>query len=350
MFSQGVEVEAGEYEQIDIHMVKSVEELNEYLDNSIFLEIRGDGSNKQEYEKLWEITVNEPGWIVLNKYYLKSNYSADPWNSPSFINDFMYKNILLTNSVSKNHDRNKIDSSGFSYKEITRYYVTPGTYYFQLKGTLYSDDHDIYSLAMLQSKALLDIDSITYTENYDTATVKFKSMMDNAIQLQILNREYVFKEKFFEDSLNQIEKYDSYSKEEVRKVRVKEILNEGLELKENGTYSLLIQFADDDYSKFPVSVSFSIDKIGSEPEVVEAKSIKINKTKATLNVGKTVKLSVTLKPKNVTDKTITWKSSNKKVTTVDKNGKVTAKKKGTCTITAITSNGKKAKCKITVKK
>jgi len=31
------------------------------------------------------------------------------------------------------------------------------------------------------------------------------------------------------------------------------------------------------------------------------------------------------KPKNVTDKSVTWKSGNKKVATIDENGKVTKK-------------------------
>ena len=61
----------------------------------------------------------------------------------------------------------------------------------------------------------------------------------------------------------------------------------------------------------------------------------------------TKQLKATL-DKNATDK-VTWSSSNKKVATVDKNGVVTAVKKGTVTITAKTSGGKKATCKVTVK-
>jgi len=44
------------------------------------------------------------------------------------------------------------------------------------------------------------------------------------------------------------------------------------------------------------------------------------------------------------------KSSNKKVATVSKSGKVTAKKKVTATITLTGKNGVKYKCKVTVKK
>lgn len=80
---------------------------------------------------------------------------------------------------------------------------------------------------------------------------------------------------------------------------------------------------------------------------IPAKKVKLSKKKATLKVGKTLKLKATLTPANATDK-LTWKTSNKKVATV-KNGKVKAKKKGKVTITVKTQSGKTAKCKITVK-
>lgn len=46
---------------------------------------------------------------------------------------------------------------------------------------------------------------------------------------------------------------------------------------------------------------------------------------------------------------VKWTSSNKKVATVDKNGKVTGKKAGSATITATLSDGSKATCKVSVK-
>ncbi|MCC8045773.1 MAG: Ig-like domain-containing protein [Clostridiales bacterium] len=63
-----------------------------------------------------------------------------------------------------------------------------------------------------------------------------------------------------------------------------------------------------------------------------------------LTVGKTKKLKI-----SGTTETVTWKSSNKKVATVSKSGKITAKKAGTATITA-TVLGKKYKCVVTVSK
>ena len=48
--------------------------------------------------------------------------------------------------------------------------------------------------------------------------------------------------------------------------------------------------------------------------------------------------------------TVIWTSSNKKIAKVDANGVITGVKKGSCTITATTTNGKKATCKVSVLK
>ncbi len=69
-----------------------------------------------------------------------------------------------------------------------------------------------------------------------------------------------------------------------------------------------------------------------------------------LKKGKTLTLKANIEPKNATNREVTWKSSDKKVATIDKNGKVKALKKGSVTITVTTKDGKKkARCKLTVK-
>lgn len=72
-------------------------------------------------------------------------------------------------------------------------------------------------------------------------------------------------------------------------------------------------------------------------------AVKLSEKKITLTVGK----SKTLKVKG-TKKKVKWSSSKKSVATVSSKGKVTAKKKGTATITAKVGN-KKYKCTVTVK-
>lgn len=76
---------------------------------------------------------------------------------------------------------------------------------------------------------------------------------------------------------------------------------------------------------------------------VQAAQVKLNKSKVTMYVGKTVTLKVTGSKQKVT-----WKSSKKKVATVNAKGKVTAKKAGTTVISAKIQK-KTYKCKITVK-
>lgn len=75
----------------------------------------------------------------------------------------------------------------------------------------------------------------------------------------------------------------------------------------------------------------------------DAATIKISKTKLTLEAGKSATLKIT-----GTKSKVTWSSSKKSVATVSSKGKVVAKKKGNTVITAKVS-GKKYTCKVTVK-
>ena len=73
-------------------------------------------------------------------------------------------------------------------------------------------------------------------------------------------------------------------------------------------------------------------------------SVKLDRTSLTLTKGKTYTLKTTV---TGTNKAVSWSSSNSSVAAVDKNGKVTAKAKGTATITAKV-DGVSASCKVTV--
>lgn len=79
-------------------------------------------------------------------------------------------------------------------------------------------------------------------------------------------------------------------------------------------------------------------------------SVVINEGKrVTLKVGQTLQLSTTLAPATA-QTTFGWKSGKKGVAAVDANGLVTAKKKGTASITVTTGNKKKATIKVKVVK
>ena len=75
-------------------------------------------------------------------------------------------------------------------------------------------------------------------------------------------------------------------------------------------------------------------------------SIKLNKTKAIIYVGKSLQLKATVTGKSTR---VTWRSSNKNIAIVTSKGKVTAKKVGKVRITA-KANGKSKSCLVTVKK
>ncbi len=75
----------------------------------------------------------------------------------------------------------------------------------------------------------------------------------------------------------------------------------------------------------------------------------LNKTTLSLEPGGEETLTATISPATASNKNVTWTSSDTTVATVDANGKVTAVKNGTATITATTEDGTKtATCAVTV--
>ena len=84
-----------------------------------------------------------------------------------------------------------------------------------------------------------------------------------------------------------------------------------------------------------------------KPKTIAVSEVRLNKTSLSLNVGDSETIIATVLPDNATDKTVTWKSSNSSVATVDSNGKVTAISAGSATIMA-TSGGVSSSCSVTV--
>ena len=82
----------------------------------------------------------------------------------------------------------------------------------------------------------------------------------------------------------------------------------------------------------------------SKPTAKPTSKLSLNESAANIVCGKTLTLKATLKDST---STVTWKSSDSKIATVDKNGKITAKMAGSVTITA-SADGQNAECKVTV--
>ena len=85
------------------------------------------------------------------------------------------------------------------------------------------------------------------------------------------------------------------------------------------------------------------------PSVTHVSSVSLNKVSLQLTKGESEALSATISPADATDKSVHWESDNADVADVDNTGNVTAKAKGTATITVTTTDGgKTASCSVTV--
>lgn len=80
---------------------------------------------------------------------------------------------------------------------------------------------------------------------------------------------------------------------------------------------------------------------------VAVQGITLSQNNVSLSVGQSKTLTVYFSPSNATNKSVSWSSSNPSVADVQ-NGNITAKSKGSATITATSSNGKKASAIVTV--
>ena len=119
--------------------------------------------------------------------------------------------------------------------------------------------------------------------------------------------------------------------------------------KGNGTATITATTANGKKATVKVTVKQTTKKV-----VLKVSDKTVTGKTYTLKKGKkvTVKATVTdAKGKKVTsgNQKITWTTSNKKVATISKSGKITAKKAGTVTITAKTADGKKVTFKVKVK-
>ena len=93
--------------------------------------------------------------------------------------------------------------------------------------------------------------------------------------------------------------------------------------------------------------------VKSETEVVviesiKIKSIKLTPSKISINKNKTATIKAEIDPKNATDKTLTWTSSDDSIVVVNDKGKIVTKKYGNATITVSSKHGVTAKCEVTV--
>ena len=85
------------------------------------------------------------------------------------------------------------------------------------------------------------------------------------------------------------------------------------------------------------------------PKTVHVTGVTIDKNEITLAEGESTTLQCAVEPSSSTDKSVSWKSMNTAIATVDASGKVTAVKAGETSIVVTSADGgKTAQCKVTV--
>ena len=84
-------------------------------------------------------------------------------------------------------------------------------------------------------------------------------------------------------------------------------------------------------------------------QVIEVTAVTLDKTAATVKVGKSLQLTATIEPSGATNQRLEWTSSDSDIAIVT-DGRVTGVAPGKVTITVKTTNGKTATCTITVEK
>lgn len=104
-----------------------------------------------------------------------------------------------------------------------------------------------------------------------------------------------------------------------------------------------------DPSQLDTIADAGTDPNGNTPAPVAVTGVTLDKPTASVAVGATVQLTATVAPANADNKSVTFKSSDETVATVDNTGKVTGVKAGSADITATTTDGgKNAKSTVTV--
>ena len=99
----------------------------------------------------------------------------------------------------------------------------------------------------------------------------------------------------------------------------------------------------------PTTIEPTTEQPTTEPKPTSVpKSVKLNKNDITFGIGEKYTLVTTVENGDISQ--VAFTTSDRKVATVDNNGKITAVGTGTATITANTYNGLKDQCKVTVKK
>lgn len=241
-----------------------------------------------------------------------------------WINQLAFKETKIQNTFKVEVSGKKSYHYRSIFASINSYPDQP--YLLELQGGIYQPVIKVSDVNGNKTQLTLDTIEFPITKQY---TIKVGESID---------LEAIFADRNFANPIK------SYFKKDLTDEDIVEITDEGIVTGKNigETVISLLNYKSGEGGACIIKV------VSDEPESIPITEVTLNKSSLTLEKGRSTTLTATIAPSNTTDnKTITWSSSDTKIATVS-NGIVKAVTAGTTTITATTSNGKKATCKITV--
>ncbi len=195
-----------------------------------------------------------------------------------------------------------------------------------------------------ESKELLgkSVLRLAGTDETDSETsvaliLKGQRLKNNAVLKASFNKKYSFKAAVTDEAGRVLADGSSKITWSVSDKRIAAVTSGGKVSvkKKAGTVTVTARTVDGETAKVRLKAGRSAVKV-SGVKITGSKSMNL-KTK------KTQKLKTAVTPATAANQKVTWKSSNKKIATVNSKGKVTAKKAGTVRITAAAKDGSKKK-------
>ncbi|MCR5726558.1 MAG: Ig-like domain-containing protein, partial [Lachnospiraceae bacterium] len=305
VFCMGTKAKAEEFVEIEPYELNKFEDIYNFADYATPI-VSEDG----EYRGLFKVEIKERGLLYFSNYSSRQcNGMWDGWTDPYYpIGVYAYKSQnMLSTLDQQGRWQERLNGSTFTSKYDFLYYVMPGTYYIEIK-TLKTGDKNLVFAGFLSDSKVLKIEDIEVLDS-GKAVVKFND-------IGTYSKAYIAEGDMLDLEWSTSSEWVSIYQSNSNSTG---LVDNAFEVNGNGTYTLYVSktvtphnnlAATSEWTKTPLMVTFKVEKV----EVL-AKKLKMSKTKLSMKIGDSISLTAKITPENVTDSTIKWKSSNKKIAT-----------------------------------
>ena len=263
--------------------------------------------------------------------------------NPSRVDELLRKTYLNGNQFLAH----KVLKKGTYYVRINAYGSTYSTEPFHIKLSTNTPDKNEQNDSFKQATSLAGQVLFTLNAPNDMDWFKLNVVKEKQLKFSLSNvpDDLRYNVKVYKGS--ELDKYGDPNR--VNPIETKTYLEGNqyftVNVPESGEYYILISAYGSTYFTTP----WTIRDMNVEMVTIPVSRISLNKILANLSVGETAKIEYEILPENATNKKVTWLSSDSSVVSVSQDGKITANKAGTATITVKTADGEyQAECIVTV--